>query len=212
MSKLRIAAWIGVAATLAVLTAGAIFGLSAESRADEINRRLSFVDTNNQPHKFDQSMQSDLQSLKDDGNMYNGLAIGFYSVAARLGRRHGDPVRRRRQARQARRARRTRSALACARHRQERRRSGARRFVLMRRLVSIVALALAAASGSSGCFNVDKPTCSYACSDTMPKCPDDYTCSSDGYCHLDGTTAACAFSDAAVQLDLSLPDLVSTPD
>ncbi|MGZ3441933.1 MAG: hypothetical protein ACXVDD_20575 [Polyangia bacterium] len=81
-SKLRVGAWIGVAATLAVLTAGAIFGLSAESRADEINRRLSFVDTANQPHKFDQSMQSDLQSLKDDGNLYNGLAIGFYTVAA----------------------------------------------------------------------------------------------------------------------------------
>jgi hypothetical protein len=81
-TKLRVAAWIGVAATLAVLTAGAIFGLSAESRADEINRRLSFVDMNNQPHKFDQSAQSDLQSLKDDGDLYNGLAIGFYSVAA----------------------------------------------------------------------------------------------------------------------------------
>jgi hypothetical protein len=79
---MRVAAWIGVAATLAVLTAGAIFGLSAESRADEINRRLSFVDTNNQPHKFDQSANSDLQNLKDDGNLYNGLAIGFYSVAA----------------------------------------------------------------------------------------------------------------------------------
>jgi hypothetical protein len=81
-TKLRVAAWIGVAATLAILTAGAIFGLSAESRADEINRRLSFVDTKNQPHKFDASTQSDLQSLKDDGNLYNGLAIGFYSVAA----------------------------------------------------------------------------------------------------------------------------------
>ena len=81
-TKLRVAAWIGVAATLAVLTAGAIFGLSAESRADEINRRLSFVDTTNQPHKFDQSMQSDLQSLKSDGDLYNGLAIGFYTVAA----------------------------------------------------------------------------------------------------------------------------------
>ena len=81
-TKLRVAAWIGVAATLAVLTAGAIFGLSAESRADEINRRLSFVDMNNQPHKFDPSAASDLKSLQDDGNLYNGLAIGFYSVAA----------------------------------------------------------------------------------------------------------------------------------
>ncbi|HEY1586782.1 MAG TPA: hypothetical protein VGH63_13900 [Polyangia bacterium] len=81
-SKLRVAAWIGVAATLAVLTAGAIFGLSAESRADEINRRLTFVDTTNQPHKFDQSTQSDLQSLTSDGHTYNGLAIAFYTIAA----------------------------------------------------------------------------------------------------------------------------------
>jgi hypothetical protein len=80
-SKLRVAAWIGVAASLALLTAGGIFGLAAESRADEINRRLSFVDMNNQPHKFDQSAQNDLQSLRDDGHLYNGLAIGFYSAA-----------------------------------------------------------------------------------------------------------------------------------
>ncbi|HEY2748027.1 MAG TPA: hypothetical protein VGL86_25565 [Polyangia bacterium] len=81
-SKLRVAAWIGVAATLAVVTAGAIFGLSAESRADEINRRLTFVDTTNQPHKFDQSTQSDLQSLTNDGHLYNNLAIAFYTIAA----------------------------------------------------------------------------------------------------------------------------------
>ena len=81
-TKLRVAAWIGVAATLAVLTAGAIFGLSAESRADEINRRLTFVDTNGQPHKFDQSTQSDLQSLNSDGHLYNNLAISFYTIAA----------------------------------------------------------------------------------------------------------------------------------
>ena len=82
----------------------------------------------------------------------------------------------------------------------------------MRRLLSAAALVLAAAS-FSGCFNVDKPTCSYACSDTDPKCPEDYECRADGYCHLTGTTEACAFSDAAVPLDMSMavpPDLVST--
>jgi hypothetical protein len=81
-SKMRIAAWIGVAATLATLTAGAIFGLSAQSRADEINRRLSFVDMTGQPHKFDQSAAEDLNSLKSDGELYNSLAISFYSIAA----------------------------------------------------------------------------------------------------------------------------------
>jgi hypothetical protein len=86
----------------------------------------------------------------------------------------------------------------------------------MRRLLAIAALALAAGS-VSGCFNVDKPTCSYACSDTTPACPDEYECRSDGYCHLAGTTAACAFSDAAMPLDMSIAldmvppdDLVST--
>jgi hypothetical protein len=81
----------------------------------------------------------------------------------------------------------------------------------MRRLLAIAALALAAGT-LSGCFNVDKPTCSYACSDTAPACPDDYECRSDGYCHLAGTTASCAFSDAAVPLDMSMPrDLTPPP-
>ncbi len=84
----------------------------------------------------------------------------------------------------------------------------------MRRLFAAAALVLATA-GFSGCFNVDKPTCSYACSDTDPKCPEDYECRADGYCHLTGTTAECAFSDAAVPLDMSMAtpaDLVSTSD
>ena len=81
----------------------------------------------------------------------------------------------------------------------------------MRRLLAIAIVALAGGS-FSGCFNVDKPTCSYACSDTQPQCPDDYECRTDGYCHLTGTTAACLFSDAAVPaLDMSTPrDLTST--
>ncbi|HEY1586781.1 MAG TPA: hypothetical protein VGH63_13895, partial [Polyangia bacterium] len=86
----------------------------------------------------------------------------------------------------------------------------------MRRLLAIATLAFAAAS-FAGCFNVDKPTCSYACSDTTPACPDDYECRTDGYCHLTGTTEACLFSDAAVPLDMSMPldrtasDMTSAP-
>jgi hypothetical protein len=84
----------------------------------------------------------------------------------------------------------------------------------MRRLLSL-SLTVLALSGVSGCFNVDKPTCSYACSDTTPKCPDDYECRTDGYCHLTGTTASCSFADASVApiVDMSMPhDLVSTTD
>ncbi len=55
----------------------------------------------------------------------------------------------------------------------------------------------------AGCFNPDKPTCSYVCADTEPKCPEDYECRPDGYCHLTGTTDVCPFTDAAMPLDMS---------
>jgi hypothetical protein len=84
VSKMRVAAWIGVAATVATLTAGAIFGLSAQARADDISRRFSFVDTNGQPHAFDAAAQKDYQSLKDDGELYNDLAISFFSISGAL--------------------------------------------------------------------------------------------------------------------------------
>jgi tetratricopeptide (TPR) repeat protein len=80
-SKMRVAAWIGVATTVAVLTAGAIFGLAAQSRADEITRRETFIDTNGQPSVFDANAQADYQNLKDEGHLYNGLAIGFFAAA-----------------------------------------------------------------------------------------------------------------------------------
>ena len=79
----------------------------------------------------------------------------------------------------------------------------------MRRLLAIAILALAGTS-VSGCFNVDKPTCSYACSDTTPQCPDDYECRTYVYSHLVGTTAACLFSDAAVPLDMAKPHDMAT--
>ena len=76
----------------------------------------------------------------------------------------------------------------------------------MRRLFSIALLALAC----GGCFDVDKPVCSYVCADVDPKCPEDYECRADGYCHKVGSTAACAFSDAAVPIDMAVsvpPDM-----
>jgi hypothetical protein len=65
----------------------------------------------------------------------------------------------------------------------------------------------------SGCFNVDKPACSYVCAEVEPRCPDSYECRTDGYCHLIGSTAACIFSDAAMPADMSVavpPDLSNT--
>jgi hypothetical protein len=80
----------------------------------------------------------------------------------------------------------------------------------MRRLVASAALALASLA-LSGCFNVDEPVCSYACAEVEPKCPEDYECRSDGYCHKKGTTGACSFSvldmSAAAVNDLASSDL-----
>ena len=84
MTKLRVAAWIGVATTVAALTAGAILGLAAQARADEIERRYTYVDSNMQPNKFTDVEQSAISDLKSDGNLYNGLAIGFFSASAAL--------------------------------------------------------------------------------------------------------------------------------
>lgn len=84
VSKMRLGAWVGVACTVAVLTAGAIFGLAAQSRADEVSRRLVFVDANNLPRKYDESARKDDENLRKEGKLYNGLAIGFYSAAGAL--------------------------------------------------------------------------------------------------------------------------------
>jgi hypothetical protein len=83
LSKMRVAAWVGVAGTLALLTTGAILGLAAQSRADEISRRFTFVDpSTGQPKTYDAMMAADIANLHSDGELYNGLAIGFYSAAA----------------------------------------------------------------------------------------------------------------------------------
>lgn len=69
-----------------------------------------------------------------------------------------------------------------------------------------LACALGAATFASGCFDVDRPTCSFVCG-TGSLCPEEYECRKDGYCHLQGSTEACSFSDASVVADLSVPDL-----
>ena len=73
----------------------------------------------------------------------------------------------------------------------------------MRLPVFAVAVAVALATGFAGCFDPDQPTCSYICSESEPRCPDDYECRADNYCHLVGSTEACGFSDAAVVTDFS---------
>ncbi|HEX4459641.1 MAG TPA: hypothetical protein VIA18_16795 [Polyangia bacterium] len=71
-----------------------------------------------------------------------------------------------------------------------------RRFVLVTLLLG--------SFGFAGCFNPDRPSCSFVCSGSAPACPDQYECRADNYCHLIGNTDVCGFSDAATEpLDLS---------
>jgi hypothetical protein len=79
----------------------------------------------------------------------------------------------------------------------------------MRLGVALAALLLAA-----GCFSPTEPACSFLCGPADPKCPDDYVCLADGYCHLSGHTEKCPFTDAAMAptdmsasvTDMSMPD------
>jgi hypothetical protein len=84
--------------------------------------------------------------------------------------------------------------------------------ILMKRLLLACLFALPA------CFSPDQPPCAFACSDDG-KCPEEYLCLSDGYCHLHGQMTACGFTDAAAAPDagqdasassMSQPDLLAT--
>jgi hypothetical protein len=80
----------------------------------------------------------------------------------------------------------------------------------MRAWLATLGLALTLALGVTGCFDPDKPLCSYACSETDHSCPDDYECRTDNYCHRKGSTGECGFSAPADQsVPLSPPDLTT---
>ncbi len=79
-SRLRTAAWISVAVAVALATAGAIMGLGAQNRADELQRRTSLT-VNNQPPIYDENQRDAYQTLMDEGHAYNAASIGLLSVA-----------------------------------------------------------------------------------------------------------------------------------
>jgi hypothetical protein len=79
-SRLRTAAWVSVAAAVALATAGAILGLGAQNRADELQRRTTVL-VNNQPPVYDDNQRQAYESLISEGNAYNTAAIALLSVA-----------------------------------------------------------------------------------------------------------------------------------
>ncbi len=79
-SGYRTAAWAGVAATVALVTAGAVLGLAAQSRADELYRRTTQTVAGQPPPVFDGSQSDAYQALLSDGRAYNSAAIACFAV------------------------------------------------------------------------------------------------------------------------------------
>lgn len=79
-SKLRTAAWVSVASAVAVATAGAIVGLGAQNRADELRRRTTLL-VGDQPPVYDDSQRDAYETLQSDGRAYSTASIALLSVA-----------------------------------------------------------------------------------------------------------------------------------
>lgn len=79
-STLRTVAWGGVALTVAVLTAGAVLGLGAQNRSDELVRR-TMVFVGGKPPIYTQSEREAYESLNSEGRAYNTAAIACYALA-----------------------------------------------------------------------------------------------------------------------------------
>ena len=78
-SKLRVAGWISVASAVALVTGGAVIGLGAQSRADEIRRRTTLV-TGDQPLVYTDSEREAYTTLQSEGRSYNTAAIALFAV------------------------------------------------------------------------------------------------------------------------------------
>ena len=81
-SKTKMVAWVGVGVTLAVLTTGAIFGLAAQERADEISRQQIGTMPNGQPVAYTAELEQRLKDLKSEGQTFNTVGIALMSASA----------------------------------------------------------------------------------------------------------------------------------
>lgn len=78
-SKLRTAGWVSVASAVALITGGAVVGLGAQSRADEIRRRTTLV-SGDQPLVYTESERDAYTTLQSEGKSYNTAAISLFAV------------------------------------------------------------------------------------------------------------------------------------
>ena len=73
------AGWISVASAVALVTGGAVIGLGAQSRADELRRRTTLL-IGDQPLSYSDSERDAYASLMSEGKSYNTAAIALFAV------------------------------------------------------------------------------------------------------------------------------------
>jgi hypothetical protein len=79
------AAWISVGATVALATAGAVLGLSASSREEDVQNLIDFRNSEGRPATFEGNTRDRYEQLADEGesfNTYSTIAFGAAGVAA----------------------------------------------------------------------------------------------------------------------------------
>lgn len=78
--RLKTAAWVSIASAVALATGGAIVGLGAQNRADELRRRTTQV-VSGQPPIYDDNQREAYTALQSEGRAYNAASIALLSVA-----------------------------------------------------------------------------------------------------------------------------------
>jgi hypothetical protein len=82
-SGLRIAGWVGVGLTAALVVTGGMLALSAQGKQDDIRRMQTFVDPmTGKPLDFNSgTVKTQYQQLFDDGNTFKNASIAMFVVA-----------------------------------------------------------------------------------------------------------------------------------
>lgn len=83
-TAVRTAAWVGTAAAVALGTAGAIVGLGAQNRADELRRRTTLL-VGNVPPLYDANQADAYTTLMSEGQSYNTASIALLTAAGVAG-------------------------------------------------------------------------------------------------------------------------------
>ncbi len=77
----KTAAWTSIGVSAAFLTAGAVLGLSAQSREEDLNTLIRFRNSADQPTSYDQTVSDRYKSLADEGDTLNTMSMVAFGVA-----------------------------------------------------------------------------------------------------------------------------------